>query len=293
MSELPPPPREIPTTVAATGLLGGLRYQINWLIFGFATVFFLVFAFDVEDFLLDRGKIAQAQGRLLEQQETLFAEGMVGVTGIRSGEPKPIYRYRYQYEVGDAVYEGRSLALQQPWQTGETVTVEYLVARPRISRIHGAAAGLRFKEKVPQFIVLAILLIAGASVVSMTRRRLRWYVLMKSGMAAQATAMENKLLSRTHRGHEWYQVVWQFEAGGRQHTVTQWPYYTDSVEIGAQRTVLYDRRSPNKAIVFDKRMSLGARGDNTATVTSSLLLALIPVASLFAILIIAYLEIPF
>ncbi|GAB4364732.1 MAG: hypothetical protein Kow0060_21900 [Methylohalobius crimeensis] len=269
-----------------------MRYQISWLIFGFATVFFLFFAFDVEGLLLNRGKIAHAQGRLLEQQDTLFAEGMISVIGIPTGERKPVYRYRYHFEVGGTAYEGRSLAPQQPWQAGQAVTVEYLVLRPCISRIHGAAAGLGFKEKVPKFIVLAVLLIAAASVASITRWRLRWYVLMKSGMTAQVTATEKRLLSRTRHGREWYQVVWEFETGGRRYTLTQRPYYTDSVEVGEKRTVLYDRRSPNKAIFFDQRVSLDTKECDTTTAASSVRLMLIPMVSLFAIVIAIYLELP-
>ena len=259
---------------------------------GFSAVFLLGFAFDVEDFVLDRGKIAHAQGWLLERQETLFDEGMISVIGIPTGERKPVYRYRYHFEVDGTAYEGRSLAPRQPWQAGQAVTVEYLVARPCISRIQDAAAGLGFREKAPKFIVMAILLIAAASVASMTWRRLRWYVLMKNGMTAQATATKKQLLSRTRHGREWYQVVWAFEAGGRRYTLTQRPYYTDAVEVGEQRTVLYDRRSPNKAAFVDQSVSLDAAGCNTATVASSVHLMLIPAASLFAIVIAIYLEIP-
>ena len=292
MSELPPPPRKIPTSVAIRGLFGGLRYQISWLMFGFSAVFLLGFAFDVEDVLLNRGEVAQTQGRLLERQETLFAEGMISAIGIPTGDRKPVYRYRYHFEVGGTAYEGRSLAPRRPSQTGQAVTVEYLVERPCISRIHGAAAGLGFREKMPKLIALAILLIAAASVASMARRRLRWYVLMKSGMTAQATATEKQLLSRTRHGREWYQVVWEFEAGGRRYTLTQRPYYTDPVEVEEQRTVLFDRQSPNKAIFFDQRVSLDAKGDDTATMATSIHLMLIPMASLCAIVIAIYLEIP-
>lgn len=292
MSELPSPPRKIPTSVAIRGLFGGLRYQVSWLMFGFSAVFLLGFAFDVEGFLLDRGEIAHAQGQLLERRETLFTEGMVSATGFPTGDRKPVYHYRYHFEVDSMAYEGLSLAPQQPWQVGQAVTVEYLVAHPCISRIRGAAAELGFKEKGPKFIVLAILLIAAASVASMTRRRLRWYGLMKSGVTEQATATEKQLLSRTRHGREWYQVVWEFEAGGRRYTLTQRPYYTDPVEVGEQRMVLYDRRSPNRAIFFDQQGSLNARGDAAATLATSIHLVLIPMASLCAIVIAIYLEIP-
>lgn len=43
-------------------MFGGPRYQISWLIFGFMTVSFPGFAFDMEDVLLDRGQIARAEG---------------------------------------------------------------------------------------------------------------------------------------------------------------------------------------------------------------------------------------
>lgn len=115
---------------------------------------------------------------------------------------------------------------------------------------------------------------------------------MKNGMGAQATAKEKHLLSRTRHGREWYQVVWEFEAGARRHTFTQRPYYTDPVHVGEQRTVLYDRRSPDKATLLDQCALLIGRADpDTTTLTSSWRFVRIPLGTLSAALIAAYAEI--
>lgn len=293
MESLPPPPRHIPMTVAVHQLLGGLGYQISWLIFGFAAAFFLVFAFDTEDFLLDRGETALALGQLLEKRETLYDEGMISAIGIPTADRQPVYRYRYRFEMNGSVYKAQSLAPRRPWQVGQDVIVEYLVARPCISRIQNTSSGLGFGKWAPQLIVLAIALIAGASLFSMTRRRLRWLLLLKNGVAGQATAKQKKLLSRTRHGREWHQIVWEFNARGSRHTLLHQPHYTERVEIGDQRRVLYDRNSPQRAVLANQEALTADRAEQeTTTVVSLVRLVLIPLVSLSVTLIAAYLEIP-
>ena len=293
MESLPPPPRHIPMTVAVHQLLGGLGYQISWLIFGFATAFFLFFAFDIGDFLLNRGKTALAQGQLLERYETLFDEGMISAIGIPTADRQPVYRYRYRFDMNGSVFKGQSLAPWRPWQVGQEVSVEYLLARPCISRIQNTSTGLRFGKRAPQFIVLAIALIAGASVFSMTRRRLRWLLLLKNGVAVQATAKQKKLLSRTRHGREWHQIVWEFNARGSRHTLLHQPHYTERVEIGDQRRVLYDRKSPQRAVLANQGALMTDRaGLDNATAASLARRVIPPLVSLSVVLIAAYLEIP-
>lgn len=176
------------------------------------------------------------------KDKNLFAAGMFSAIGIPTGDRESIYRYRYRYEVSGTPYEGQSIATQRPWQVGQAVAVEYLAARPCISRIRGAAAGLQFEEKLPQLIVLVILLIAATSITSMTRRRLRRHLLMKNGMARQATANEKKLLSRTRHGREWYQwrgnsrrVAARSRSGLTIPTMSRWESRGPSCTIHAHR----------------------------------------------------------
>jgi len=116
---------------------------------------------------------------------------------------------------------------------------------------------------------------------------------MKNGVATEAIAKESRLLSRTHHGREWYQVLWEFKADGRQHTLTYQPHFTERVTMGEWRPVLYDMKDPNKAVLLDQNTPLmvGSASTPSTNAFAAVRLLLIPFVSALAILVSIYLEI--
>jgi hypothetical protein len=276
--------------VTIRSLFGGIRYQANWFFLAIFSVFFLGIAFDLSSFLLSRLNTEVVPGVLLEKQQTWLTDA--GGTLHRHGEP--FYRYIYRYTAGGSAYLGDSYAGSNDLNVGESVEVEHLEAFPGISRIQGMASEPHLSGGMaPLIIILVMVLIASASTIAITRRRLRLYRLMKNGVATEAVAKESQLLSRTRHGREWYQMLWEFNANGRRHTLTQRPYYTERVAMGERRTVLYDVQNPNKAALLDRNTSLmdGSASTPAANAFAAARLLLIPVASALAILASIYLEI--
>jgi hypothetical protein len=274
--------------------MGGIRYQASWFFLGILSVFFLGFAFDLSSFLLSRLNTEVVPGDLLEQQQTWLTDTVVGTGGILHRQGEPFYCYIYRYTAEGSTYQGNSYAGSNDLDVGDTVDVEHLEAFPGISRIQGMASEPRLSGgNVPLSIILVMILIALTSVVSLTRRRLCWYSLIKNGVATEAVAKESQLLSRTHHGREWYQVLWEFKAEDRQYTLTQRPYYTERVTMGERRTVLYDVKNPNKAVLLDQNTSPmeGPASTPAANAFAAARLILIPFASALAILLSIYLEI--
>lgn len=294
MTELTGPPRRIPPIAAIRSLFGGIRYQASWFFLGVFSVFFLGFGFDLSSFLLSRLNTEVVPGVVFEQQQTWLTDTVVGTGGILHRQGEPFFRYIYRYTTKDYTYQGDSYAGSNDLDVGDSVDVKYLEAFPGISRIQGMASEPRLSGgNVPLVIILVMILIALASVISITRRRLRWCFLMNNGIATEAVAKERQLLSRTRHGREWYQVLWEFKTDNRQHTLTQQPYYTDRVTIGERRTVLYDVKEPNKAALLDQNTPLmgGSASTPAANAFSAARLLLIPFASALAILVSVYLEI--
>lgn len=292
MSYLAPPPRHVPLGVAVRQLFGRLRYQVSWLFFGLVAVFFFGLAFDSSSFLLSLGKIETVFGTLVERQETVLTDSVVGSGGILHRRGGPLYRYVYRYAAGGVTYQGDSFERKKSLEAGAAVNVEYLAGRPCVSRIQGMSSELHLGGGVaPLVIVLVIILIVAFSVFSMTRKRLRSHYLMRTGAVAEATAKSMELLSRTRHGREWYQVSWEFEAEGGRHTMQERPYYTDRVTVGERRTLLYDRKDPGKALLLDRvPVFIGGPSSHTATILSTVRVVLMPLGSAIAILASIYLE---
>lgn len=288
------PPRQISWAATIRSLFGGIRYQASWFFLGFFSVFFLGLAFDLSSFLLSRLNTKDVPGVLLEKQETWLTDAVVGTDGMLHRKREPFYRYIYRYTVESAAYLGDSYADVNDLDVGEMVEVKHLEAFPGISRIRGMASEPHLSGgTAPLIIILVMILIASASVVAITRRRFRSYRLMKNGVATAAVATERQLLSRTYHGQEWYQVLWEFNANGRLHTLTQRPYYTDRVTMGERRTVLYDVKDPNKAVLLDRNTPLmdGSASTPASNAFSAARQLFVPVASTVAILASIYLEI--
>lgn len=258
LNELPPPPRHLPLGATIRRISGGVRYQVSWLFLGLATTFLFVFALDLSSFLLSRGETGRVSGVLVDGQETVFSRTVVGRGAILHGQGDPIHRYTYRYVVDGETYGGSSFAGEGAFEAGAPAAVEYLVARPCVSRLEGMSAEIRLGGGVlPMAIPLAMILLAGSSVVIMTRKRLRQHDLMRRGVTAEGTAESTELLSRTYHGREWYQVTWEYSAHGRRCLLTDRPPLAERVAVGDRRRILFDPDDPDRAVLLRNASDLG------------------------------------
>ena len=127
----------------------------------------------------------------------------------------------------------------------------------------------------------------------MTRKRINLYRLLKVGRTATGTVKTKNLLSRSS-GREWYEVVYEFVVEGCAYQVIDRPYYTEQIEIGEQRTLLYDEKNSHKAALVDNlpySIILDESGQiRHGSLLSTVTVSLIPIASTILMAISIYCE---
>jgi Protein of unknown function (DUF3592) len=292
-NELLSPPRRMPLNVKAKCIFMGSRYQISFLFLGVSTVFFLVFAFDYPSVLFYKSTVETTTGTLVDKKKTVFSTGRINFGGLtRPGEN--IYKYFYIYRVMGKSYEASSVGIDRQVDKQTTLVVEYLKNRPSISRIQGMSPGLHLSGRVtPLVIIIVIILIAFSAVYSMTRKRVYLYRLLRIGQTAIGTVKTKNILSRSS-GREWYEVVYEFVVEGCAYQVIDRPYYTEQIEIGEQRTLLYDPKNPHKAALLDNipcSIVLDESGQiSSGSLLSTITISLIPIASTTLMIVSLYFE---
>src|SRR5215471_12392876 len=107
------PPRDVHPLVTAQMMLGGPLSQVGWLIFGFGSIFFWMFAWkaDVTGWRFRDAATARVRGDALECRDTKYYVG-----GSRGSRGTPVYANRYRYAINGEPFTGVSYA------TGECVS---------------------------------------------------------------------------------------------------------------------------------------------------------------------------
>ncbi len=283
---------KIPLTLQARILCGGVRYQLSWLVLGLGTVFFFVFAFDSTSFFYFRGETETTKGTVIDVKSTVFATG--SFAELKGGRGKALFRYSYEYHAAGSSYKGESLALAGKANVGDVVTVEYPHHNPAVSRIKATAPELSIPATLPLVLIMVIILVSLFTVISMSRKRIRGYRLLKGGVATTGKAVSKKLLSKS-RGAEWWEVTFEFrDAHGVEHQIKDRPYVTERVETGDELQLLYDPHSPDKAFLvknFSAPVQIeGNGGIKWGSRPLNLLSLLIPVLSIVFMLASIYFE---
>ena len=294
-NELLAPPRRIPINLTAKCLFAGIRYQISFLILGFATVFFLVFAFDYSSILFSVSEIKTINGTLTHKEKTIFNTRTFNAgSGLPTRKGEDIYKYLYRYSVAGKSYKASSYSINMSIDKKNPLFVEYLTNTPSISRIQGMSPGIHLSGGLTSFaFVIAIILIAFSTVYSMTYKRARLNRLLKDGLTATGTVKTKKLLAQSS-GRKWHEVVYEFIVDGRCYQIKDRPYYTERIEIGEQRTLLYDQKNPHKAALIDNlpfSIVLDGSGQiRPGSLLSTVTVLLIPIASTILMVISIYFE---
>jgi hypothetical protein len=243
---LPAPPRRVPFTLSLAQVLAGwTQLGCVILLFGSMLVWIITMQSDVTSGVRFRGGAETAQGRVTAVEKTSYSEG-----GNKKRKGTPIYAVRYRFAApGGVERDGVSYTVGEKHNPEERVTIEHLAGDPAFSRIRGArrapysAAGA----------VLVVIPVAGVLLalygIHRGRRAAR---LLAEGESARA-----RLVSKTATGVQinkkpQYKLVFEFKASDsmtHQHVVkTADPA---RLEDQPEETVLYDPRSPDRAIAFD------------------------------------------
>lgn len=295
LNKLSPPPRSVPLNIKTKCLFSGLKYQISFLFLGFATVFFLVFAFDYSSILFSVSEIKTTSGTLIHKEKTIFnTRTFNSGSGLPTGRGEKIYKHLYTYSVTGKFYKASSFGINMSIDKKIPLVVEYLTNNPSISRIQGMSPGVHLSGGLtPIALIIAIILIAFWTVYSMTYKRILLNRLLKDGLTAIGTVKTKKLLSRSSRS-EWHEVAYEFIVEGRYYQIKDRPYYTERIEIGEQRTLLYDQKRPHKAVLVDNipcSIVLDETGQfRSDSIFSAVTVSLIPIASIILMMISVYYE---
>lgn len=295
LNKLSPPPRKVPLNIITKCLFSGMKYQVSFLFLGFATIFFLVFAFDYSSILFSVREIKTTSGTLIHKEKTIFNTRTFNAgSGLPSSRGEKIYKYLYTYSVAGKSYKDSSFGINMLIDKKIPLVVEFLTNTPSISRIQGMSPGVHLSGGLtPIALIIVIILIAFSTVYSMTYKRVGLIRLLKDGLTTIGTVKTKKLLSQNSM-RKWYEAVYEFIVDGRCYQIKDRPYYTEQIEIGEQRTLLYDRKRPHKAALIDNipcSIALNEIGQFRAeNIYSAVIVSLIPIASVILIIISIYYE---
>ncbi len=295
LNKLLPPPRNIPLNIITKCLFSGIKYQVSFLFLGFSTIFFLVFAFDYSSILFSVREIKTTSGTLIHKEKTIFNTRTFNAgSGLPTSRGEKIYKYLYTYSAAGKSYKASSFGINMLIDKKTPLVVEFLTNTPSISRIQGMSPGVHLSGGLtPIALIIVIILIAFSTVYSMTYKRARLIQLLKDGLTTIGTVKTKKLLSKNSRS-KWYEVAYEFFVDGRCYQIKDRPYYTEQIEIGEQRTLLYDRKRPHKAALIDNipcSIVLNEIGLFRAkSIYSAVIVSLIPIASIILIIISIYYE---
>ena len=186
-------------------MLGGAMSQIGWLVLGFGSIFFWVFAWhaDLSGWRFQDGVTADVEGQSLGCRDTGYSVG-----GSENSRGMPVCENRYWYRVDG--YEFR----QKSYSTGTCVaghgiTVEYPIAQPGFSRVLGMRHGLLSPWAVLVTVLPGAGLMLAVAGLRPGRTRVR---LLRDGLPAAGRLVERKITGSQTMGKAEYRVIVQFQA---------------------------------------------------------------------------------
>ena len=241
-------------------MLGGSKSQVGWLILGFGTIFVWGFAphADFSGWRFRAGSFAQTVGQAVGCVQTHFTEG-----GSKSRRGTPIYENRFRYTIAGQEFNGASYAKGR-CVTGGTVTVEYLLAQPAVSRI----AGMRRRPLSPWAILILVLPAAGLIMVLTGVVRGRGYVrLLREGVPAEGRLIDKVPTNMRVNHRVVYRMTFEYAAlsgTGRAIARTNQP---ERFEDEPRKLLLYDPGDLEKAQLlgsFPGTVALGEGGQPVA-----------------------------
>ncbi|UCG49609.1 MAG: DUF3592 domain-containing protein [Phycisphaerales bacterium] len=241
------PPRHVPLTVRVRLLFGGFRNQFGWILFGFGMVFVWGFALraDLTSWYLFRGRLETCEGTDTASKKTSFREG-----GSKRRRGTPVYANHYSFtDSAGAEHEGVSYKTGVRLNTGDKVTVEYLAARPEISRIKGMR-----RKPVGLWGLLVVLfpLVGACLVISGIRRGLRAGRLLRHGEQTTGRLKSKTATNTKVNNQRVYKLVFDFEGcDGVRYEASAKTHRPEKLEDERDEPLLYDPMYPSRAVMLD------------------------------------------
>lgn len=260
---LPPPPRNVPFSLAATTAVGSI---IAWLVLAFSSLFFWLFCTHADlSFATFRPPYEETQGTVRAIKATGASENRRQIAGVE-----------YTYRVGGEELDGTSYGVGSEAAVGDQVTVEYLPGAPRKSRI----AGMRRDLWSPWILLLALFPAACLGFVLITvRTGLRRCNLLRLGMVTTGKLIDKRPTNMTVNKQPVYELIFEFLSyDGRQFTTSTRSHRTERLEDEREEPLLYDPLDPSRSVMVDSlpsRPELDEAGNLRARPGAFMLFALL------------------
>ena len=231
--------------LAAQMILGGAATQIGWLIFGFGSIFFWMFAWhaDLSGWQFRAGDIETADGVVTGCRDTRYAVG--GSSGRRG---TPVYENRYRYSADGTEYSGRSYDTGTCAGSGARVTIEYLRDRPGYSRIRGMR-----RDLLSPWALLAALFPGVGLIVAAAgfRRGLQRIRLLRDGLPATGLVISKTPTNTKLMGRVVYEVKLEFTSRDGTHNITVKTNEPERFGDEKPEIVLFDPNDSASALAVD------------------------------------------
>ena len=252
-------------------MLGGVGAQIGWLLLGFGSIFFWVFAWnaDLSGWRFRADSLARTSGVSLGCGPTRFSQGP-------KYHPHVVYRNLYRYTAEGQSYEGESYAPK--CRARGPVAVEYLRLDPGISRI----AGMRRRPMPAATALVALLPAVGLCLVIAGLLKGRWKVrLLRDGLPASGRIAGKAPTGSTINGRAVYRVTVEYTPwDGPPSTAAVRTSRPERLENSPETLVLYDPANHSRALVFQSLSGVRFDRDGQPARSGSLAFLFLPLATI-------------
>ncbi len=161
LARIGPPPRQVPLSLAVVNIFNR-HAQIGWAVLGFGSALFWSYVMRADYSLVTwRGPLKQAPAIVTSIEDTGEKEAK-----------RRVYANHYAFSVAGTEFTGVSYSTGQVVQARQPVTVEYLPADPRQSRI----MGMRRRLFSPSVVFLTVIPLIGLVVAVRAMKRGAQYV---------------------------------------------------------------------------------------------------------------------
>ena len=225
-------------------VIAGVGNQVGWGFFGLGLIFVGIF-----------GMMTDLSGLLFRIQEIGVTPGIVlkveDTSATVNDTPVFVNTYSFRVEKLEAEYRGVAYSTGRQFESGDSVTVEYLASNPSISRI----AGTRRNYFDPWLLCFLFLfpLIGLAIIVFGVRNGLKMMQLLAGGRVGLGVLKSKEPTRVRVNNQPIYKLVFDLttDAGYSQEVEIR-SLLTSALEDEGEAKLLYDPHNPARAVLLDR-----------------------------------------
>jgi hypothetical protein len=232
----------IPLRIRLLHNFGRTSFITGFLFALIGLVFVVFFSFELNWKILLAGKndFGPVSARITGSDETQYTVN-----------DNPLYEYHYRYSVnGGDPYEGTFLEFPGVYRTGQSITAEYLLDDPGISRISGKDR--RNFDKIMFLAGIGALLTGTFFLYPSIRKTRRERKILMSGLPAQGKLIHAEPTNLTVNEQTVYNLTYEYSTDReksqkfsiRSHLIRN--FSEDHSE-----SIIYDPRKPSRAVIID------------------------------------------